>query len=309
MKKYFENINTAIFISFIAMILWGSAIPMIKVSYEVFHISNFDYGAKILLAGYRFLGAGILVIFYKMMFERTPIAWSKANWKFLFLLSLVQITVQYIFYYIGLGNTDGVKAAVIQGLNSILIVLLAHFMFSDDKMNRKKAIALVMGMVAVILANVTKNINFSFHLKGEGFILIATVFNAWGTLMVRKYGQHQDTYLISIFQFLFGSIWLILLGHLTMKENLVLSWQGIFLILYGSFISGTAFLLWYMVLKYQKAGNIGIFKLFVPIFGSLLAAVFLHEKLTPNLFAALALTVGASLFLNSKWMEEKNYLE
>lgn len=305
MKKYVEQFSTAVIISLLAMALWGSAIPMIKISYEMFHIASNDYGGKILLAGLRFLGAGLLVSVYYGLFSREKIAWSKVNWKFFISLALVQVTFQYIFYYVGLGHTDGVKAAVIQSLNSVLVVTLAHFMFIDDKMNKKKTIALMMGMVAVCIANFSQGVSFRFSLTGEGFILIATTFNALGTLMVRKYGQNQNTYLISAFQFLFGSLWLIGIGLQKMEGSLYVTAQGLLLLGYGSFISATAFLLWYMVLKYQKAGNIGIFKLFVPIFGSLMSAAVLQEKFSVQLWIALALTIGASLFLHSRWLEPK----
>ncbi|MDO5715425.1 MAG: DMT family transporter [Tissierellia bacterium] len=308
MKKYFENKITSAFIALFAMFLWGSAIPLIKTSYQIFHIPGDDIGAKILLAGYRFFGAGLIVLVYKWLFDREKIDYRKINIKLLFAISLVQISLQYGFYYIGLSNTDGVKAAIVQGLNPLIIVVLAHFVFVDDRITLKKAIALCIGLIGVLISNIS-NLSgltgFQFTFSGEGFILCSTFFNALGTIMMRKYGQDQNSYIVSIFQFIFGSSILIIIGKFTSQTELVFHWKGILLLLYGSFISSTAFLLWYLLLKYQKAGNIGIFKLFIPIFGSILSILFLGESYNMTLFIALLLTSFATLFLNSNLMEKR----
>ena len=43
-------------------VLWGSAVPAIKIAYELFQIGPEDTGSRILLAGARFMIAGLMTI-------------------------------------------------------------------------------------------------------------------------------------------------------------------------------------------------------------------------------------------------------
>ena len=64
-------------------------------------------------------------------------------------------------------------------------------------------------------------------------------------------------------------------------------------------LSTVAFSLWSMLLKYNQVGQVAIFGFSIPIFGSLLSALILGEKLfsLQNL-AALALVSAGILVVN-----------
>ena len=72
------------------------------------------------------------------------------------------------------------------------------------------------------------------------------------------------------------------------------------MILYGSFISATSFSIWTSVLQRYHANEFSVYKLFIPIFGSLLSVLVLDEPFTLNMAIGLALVLLGSFILNRK---------
>lgn len=300
MDKYFKNKTSAILISLFAMFLWGSAIPMIKTMYIFLNVPIEDTGAKILIAGIRFFFAGVLSLVYMILLNKEKIDKSKINYKFLIVLGIEQITLQYIFYYIGLSNAQGVKASIVQASNALIMVLLSCMLLPFERLTVRKILALFIGTLGIIISNLKGTGDLAFKINGEGAVLLSTTLNALGSVLVRKYGQDQNSFVISVAQFLIGSIPLCILGYSLHYTPLVFDFKAIVLMLYGSFISATSFTLWYMVLKYHSSGEFGVYKLFVPIFGTITSIIFLSEEFTFRLLIGLVFVIFGSYVLNSK---------
>lgn len=293
-----KNKKLAIIFSIIAMFLWGSAIPTIKTTYLELGIGAYDTGEKIEIAGIRFFLAGLITLVYFLLFDRKTKDFKKLNWKFVIVLGLLQTTFQYIFYYIGLSNTLGVKSSIIQASNSLIVVVLSTFLLPEDKINSKMIVALVLGSLGILVSNSAGAIDASFKLNGEGFIIISTIINALCTILVRKYGRKENPYLLTGIQFLIGSVFMIILGYSMAGFDFDFTTKAIGLLVYASFISATAFTIWTLVLKYHSANEFSIYKLFIPIFGSVLSVIFLGETFTLRLALGMGLVLISSLILN-----------
>ncbi|MDO5047151.1 MAG: DMT family transporter [Anaerococcus sp.] len=293
-----KNKKFAVIFSILAMLLWGSAIPTIKTTYLELGIGGADTGQKIALAGIRFFVAGLITLIYFLIFDRNFKDFKKLDWKFVLILGLLQTAIQYIFYYIGLSNTLGVKSSIIQASNSLIVVILSAFLLPEDKINAKMIIALILGSLGIIITNTGSSIEGGLTLTGEGFIIISTTINALCTILVRKYGRGENPYLLTGFQFLLGSVFMILLGISLGGFTLNFNLKASILLAYAAFISATAFTIWTIVLKYHSANEFGIYKLFIPIFGSLLSILFLGEPFGLRLGIGMALVLFASFLLN-----------
>lgn len=293
-----KNKKLAIIFSIIAMFLWGSAIPTIKTTYLELGIGTYDTGEKIEIAGIRFFLAGLITLVYFLLFDRKTKDFKKLNWKFVIVLGLLQTTFQYIFYYIGLSNTLGVKSSIIQASNSLIVVVLSTFLLPEDKINPKMITALILGSLGILVSNSAGAIDAGFKLNGEGFIIISTIINALCTILVRKYGRKENPYLLTGIQFLIGSVFMIILGYSMAGFDFDFTFKVIGLLVYASFISATAFTIWTLVLKYHSANEFSIYKLFIPIFGSLLSVIFLGETFTLRLALGMGLVLISSLILN-----------
>ena len=250
--------------------------------------------------------AGILAIFYHQFFKTKESKFSKLNLKFVIILSLVQTTFQYFFYYIGLSNTHGVKASIIQAFGSFLIVIMAAAFIPGERLNLNKVLAVIIGTAGILVTNLNGDAGGGISLKGEGFIIIATFFNALATILVRLKGRNQDPFLLTGSQFALGGLVLIFGGIFLKKSAFNLSPLAFIMIAYGAFISATAFSLWTIILQYHSAGEFGIYKLFIPIFGTILSIIFLKEKFTFLLFIGLALVIIGTLVLNMKNLKKSS---
>lgn len=294
-----KNKKFAIIFSIFAMFLWGSAIPTIKTTYLELGIGASDTGQKILVAGIRFFMAGIITLIYFLIFDKNYKDFKKLDWKFVIILGLIQTSIQYLFYYIGLSNTFGVKSSIIQAANSFIVVIFSALLLPEDKINSKMILALVIGTIGIIITNTGKPIGGEvMKLTGEGFIIVSTSINALCTVLVRKYGKGMNGYLLTGLQFFVGSIILIIVGRSLSGEWISFTGKAAILLVYAAFISATAFTIWTLVLQKHSANEFGIYKLFIPLFGSILSVIVLGEVFTLRLALGMVLVLSASLILN-----------
>ena len=286
-----KNKKIAIVATLMAMLLWGSAIPTIKTTYQ-----------ELGIAGIRFFLAGLLGFLYLKLFNKEKIVKEDISYKYIFVLSLTQTFVQYLIYYIALSNTSGVKAAIIQSSNAFMVVLISLVLLPAEKVHPKTIIAIILGTIGIIVVNGgLSGMTTEFNPMGEGLILLSTFFNALSSVYVRKNDKNQNEYLVTASQFILGSIPLIIIGKILHPQALVFTGKSILLLIYGAFISATAYVIWNTVLKYQKASEMGMYKLFIPIFGSILSVIILGEYFTFNLMMGLVLVMLGSLVLNTNF--------
>lgn len=64
LKGIFQHKWSVIGIAVFCSILWGSAFPVLKISYEELQMAPGDIAAKIVFAGGRFLLAGLIVLLF-----------------------------------------------------------------------------------------------------------------------------------------------------------------------------------------------------------------------------------------------------
>ena len=300
MEHSFKNKKFAIVVSLFCMILWGSAVPLIKSTYAILQIGADDIGGKMLVAGIRFFFAGLLGLAYFLLLDREKAHVKNLTWHYVLVLSLLQTSIQYLFYYVGLSHTMGVKASIIQASNAFFVVILSALILKNDRITSQRVLSLLIGTAGILVVNFQAGSEMSFHWNGEGAILAATIFNALATVYVRKNGQNQNPALATGLQFLVGSLPLIAIGWVIRGQFLTLNLKAVLMLLYGAFVSATAFTLWSMVLKHQNSGEFGVYKLFIPIFGSVFSVLILKEAFTMNLLIGMILVLTGSLILNRK---------
>lgn len=294
-----KNKKFAILATIFAMVLWGSAIPTIKTTYMELNIGRSDTGSQILIAGIRFFLAGLLGLIYYKKFSKEKSEKENISLKYIVILSLIQTSIQYMIYYIALSNTQGVKASIIQASNSFIVVILSFFLLPNEKIHPNTILAIILGTLGIVVVNGGfSNMGSEFNPLGEGLILISTTFNALSSIYVRKYGRNQDQFFATAAQFILGSIPLIIIGLIMNDKTLAFTPKSVILLAYGAFISATAYVIWNQVLKIYSANEMGMYKLFIPIFGSVFSVIFLGENFTLNLLIGLILVMLGSVILN-----------
>lgn len=300
-KKYFTEKFYVIAIAIFCCILWGSAFPVLKISYIELNMSPSNLNAKIVFAGMRFLLASILLFIFVSLFIKKSIAIKKKQILLLLSLGLLQTTLQYSLFYIGLANTTGTKSAILTSTGSFFVVILAHFIYSDDKMNIRKTIGIITGFTGIILVNWGKGgFSLDFSFMGEGLLIISAFISAFGTIMAKKLSKDIHPFLVTAWQMLLGSILLISFGLPQLEPNAItFTTKGWLLLLYSSFLSASAFSLWYSLLKYNKAGEISLYKFMIPVSGSILSTIFIPgENFSLYILFALIFVVFGIVAIN-----------
>ena len=281
----------------ISCALWGSAFPCIKIGYKLLNIAADDVSTQILFAGVRFTLAGVLSIVFESIIERRVLLPKKSSIGNILKLCMMQTVIQYLFFYVGLAHSSGVTGSIITGTNSLLTILIACFIFRQEKMTLPTMIGCVVGLAGVVVANLGGgSIGTQMHLNGEGFVFIAALFYAISSIYLKKYSQQDDPVMLSGYQFLVGGLILSVLGFATGGRLSGFTLQSSLLLLYLGFLSAMAYALWGILLKYNPVSRVAIYGFTNPVIGVLLSALLLGEGgqafSTKNLLALLLVCMG-----------------
>lgn len=258
--------------------LWGSAFPCIKIGYRLFDIASGDVAAQILFAGCRFTLAGVLALAIGSALNREWLVPKCRSYGRIAKLALLQTVAQYIFFYVGLANTTGVKASIIEGVNVFIAILVASLLFHQEKLSAAKILGCVIGFAGVVLVNISGGgLDLGFHFTGEGFIFLSTIAYAFSSVFLKRYSKEDNPVLLSGWQFVFGGLVMIVCGLLAGGRLSEWSVAGVLMLLYMAVISAVAYSLWGILLKYNPVSKVAVFGFMNPVFGVILSAILLHE--------------------------------
>ncbi|WP_068673400.1 DMT family transporter [Oceanobacillus sp. Castelsardo] len=302
MRGIFQNRWAVIGIAIFCSILWGSAFPVLKVSYEEFQMAPDDVISKIVFAGMRFLLAGLIVLAFLLFMKPKSIIVTRRQFFILMILGIIQTALQYFFFYNGLAKVTGMQGAILNSSGTFLTVILAHFFYVNDRMNWKKAFGLLAGFLGIIVANWGQAFEFSFTFTGEGYMILSGLTSAIATIMAKELATGIHPFAITGWQLSLGAVFLLLVGVPNLSEGaMVFTPFGWGLFIYSALLSSVAFALWYSILKYNNAGEISMYKFIVPVSGAILSSIFIPgEHLNFYTVAALALVAVGIMIVNYK---------
>lgn len=307
-KKLFSENPYKIIISLISCVLWGSAFPVLKISYSEMNIAQNDMGARIVLAGMRFFLASILLFLFIKFAMKLSLKLSKKDFFNMTMLGLFQTALYYFLFYNGVANTTGLKASIIGALETFFTVIVASMFYSNDKIDLKKLIGLTTGFAGIILANWGQKFGSGFSFLGEGLLILSSLMGAFCSIFVKNFGQKMHPFIITAWQMFLGSLMLLLYGVPKMSQSTMnFTPMATGLLIYSAFLSAVAFSLWFALLKHNKAGEISLYRFMIPVSGAVLSAIFVPgEKFTIYILLSLCLVVLGivSVNLHSKLKKE-----
>lgn len=287
-------------------LLWGSAFPVIKIGYELYDIGSTDIFSQLLFAGCRFGIAGVMSIIIGSVTAKHYNRLRKEEAPKVVVLSLFQTILQYVFFYIGLANTTGVKASVIEGANVFAALLVSGLIFRMESVTGRKLLGCLLGFCGVVIVNLGSGLDVSFRFVGEGFILISTLSYAFSTVLMKHFSRECDPVMLSGRQFLFGGIVMALGGIAGGGHIHTESLWGIVLLFYLAAVSACAYSLWSVLLKLNSVSRVAVYGFLNPVFGVCLSALLLNEGAAFGVKTAAALVlVCAGIYLVNSESREK----
>ena len=294
-KINYSSKKFVVLVAILCCLLWGSAYPSIKIGYVLFHIPNGNIPSELVFAGYRFILAGIIVLFVAQMSGRKIFSITKANIKQLFILGVLQTLLEYVFFYIGLANTTGAKGSIMNATGTFFSVIIAHFIYKDDRLHFRKILGCLLGFLGVMIINFNSSLlNFSFNFVGDGFLIIAALFFSIGSIYSKKLSKSMDVMVITGYNLFIGGALLAALG-LSFGGNIShFTLESTSLLIYMALLSAGAFTLWTQLLKFNKVSLVSIFYFLIPVFGVILSGIFLSENIfeVRYAFALILVSLG-----------------
>lgn len=279
-------------------ILWGSAYPAIKNGYALLHIAPSDIASQMLFAGWRFALAGLILLLVASTMKKPILALSGRQAGQVALLGLTQTTIQYVFFYIGLAHASGVKSSIMNATGVFFSVVLAHFIYANDRLNGRKALGCLIGFLGVVVVNLGGGaLGFNFSLLGEGFVVIAAFVLAAASIYGKRLSADMDPMVMTGWQLLIGGAILIGIGLIGGGQLDGLDVRSGGLLLYMALLSAVAFAVWSLLLKHNSVGMIAAFNFLIPVFGVTLSAIFLGESLLRWSYLAALVLVCAGIWL------------
>lgn len=200
------------------------------------------------------------------------------SWKYVLCLALFQTLLQYLFFYIGLAHTSGVKSSIVQSVSVFVTIVISVWVFRLEKMTRKKVLGCAIGIAGVILVNFEAGaLDTNVTLPGEGFIFLSTVAYAFSVSLMKIFSKKESAVVLSGYQFAVGGLVMVLIGVAVGGRFGEVSAGGCIMLVYLALVSAVAYTLWGILLKKYELSSVAVYGFLTPVFGAVLSTIFLGE--------------------------------
>ena len=287
-----------VLLAFLCQALWGVVFPVIKKSYELFSISG--VGSTLLFASIRFMIAGVLLLLLESAVSRRfPLVRGKDAGK-LILLGTIQTGLTYTFQYIAMLNASSINCSILNGTGVIFSTIIAHFLFSDDRMTLRKAAGAIIGFLGVLVCFVWGGKLEGFSLKGEGLLLLSIICFVSGANLSRKITKGMNSVVVSGYNLLTGGVEIFLLSLLLGGKVQYGGIMGMGCLLFLSLTSCVCLYLWTALINANSVSKIAVFQCVNPITGAIAAALLLGESVfEPKYIISVLLVVLGIVIITS----------
>lgn len=294
-------LKSTTFLAILACWLWSTAFVGVKIGLE--------FQAPFQFAGIRFFISGILIFIYFAK-PKQFFAELKTNWKFILLLSTVQVFGHYALFYSGINMIPSALAAMIIGSQPLFIAVVAHFSFHNDRMTPLKTGSILIGVIgiAIITLGRTKvEMKGELELLGIGLLLLNNVISGYSNVIVVKRSGGISPYVLSSTSLMIGGLMLSIVsiplegintGPFPPKYWYALAWL--------SFLSAAAFTIWYSLLQRPgvKVSILNVWKFLIPVAGAGLSWIILTDE-KPDLISIIGMAIIAVSLISLNYANRK----
>ena len=295
-----QRVWVVILAIFIA-VAWGWAFPLLKLGFDEFGIAQSMTASKILFAGLRFASAGIILLIIAALTGKSFKVDTTWGWGYIVAFALLNTTLHYTFFYIGLSNSAGARAAILNSLGTFILVLLACMVFKSDKLTTKKLIGCLIGFAGILTLNIGGTESGKFTLDGDGMIIINTICTAMAGLLIRSVSRRVDIFVGTGYGLAIGGALLIIPGFAFGGSLPTITLSGILILATLIAISAACFAIYNKLISCNPVGKIAIFNSLIPIVGAITSCLCLGETFYwKYLISALLAATGIYIINRAK---------
>ncbi|MEC1180526.1 DMT family transporter [Metasolibacillus meyeri] len=255
-----------------------------------------NYSSPLLLAGLRFLLAGIIMaVIVKLLKRKQPS--DLKNWGRVTIIGTLQTAGVMGCIFISLRTIPASESSILTFMNPLLVIIFGTlFLGIKYKWYQWSGVALGFLGVGITLGGIN-----DFKI-GIVFGAFSAVFWAVSTLLVNKWGMNFDTWSLSAYQMLFGGTLLLLLSLVLENPYFIVNTNSIFILLWLSIMSSIVqFAVWYFLLQNGEPGKTSSYLFLAPLFGVLTGSILLDEPISYSLI------VGGVFILTGIYLVNSNF--
>lgn len=303
-QNLFQRPLWAALFAFTAAFLWGWAYPFIKLGFDEFEITADMTGSKMLFAGIRFFVSGVIILSIAKLTHRSFSFKEEARDSvlasslFLLAFTLLNTTLHYAAFYIGLSHSQGSRAAILNSLSVFVLVLLACAFFKSDKLTFRKMVGCAIGFGGILSLNLGGEGSGSFTFLGDGMIILNALCGAFAGLMTRGVNKRVDVFVGTGYSLGIGGALLVIPGLLLGGTLPHVTLLGLFYLLMLIAISTIGFTLYNKLLTCNPVGKIAIWNSLIPVVGAVTSCLCLAEEFQWKYAVAATLTTAGIYIIN-----------
>lgn len=288
--------KTKIYLAYaILSIIWGTTWYALKISLNEGMVPAYAVGVRFIFGG--------LIFWLLMLLRREKLPLNKRAISIYIQFGLFNFGLSYALTYWGTQYIYSNMASIIWAGFPILTSLMAHFYLPTERLNRKKSISLLLGILGTVLI-----ISQSQNLGGENVkigvfvVFLAVLVASWPNAYLKKYKNEVNTFQLNAVSQSIGGIFLFSFALLT-EPGPAMIWTQTnilataYLVIFGSVIT---FSLYYWLFGYLSLSQITYVAFFPPIIAIFVGWVFLNEKLTLPILIGAGLILFGALLVNFK---------
>lgn len=243
----------------------------------------------------------LLPLAYVPMRKALPLA--RIHWKLVLALSLLGVAGFNSLVYVGLQTTTATNGVLLQTVTPVFTILLAG-LFLHEHSNLRQWLGLLVSMLGVLVIISQADVGILQRLaftRGDVWILAAALDWAVYTILLRKLPPGLKGLPILGFTVTLGALAIL---PLYLHETLTAHAMPLTLVSVGSvlyvavFPSLLSYLFWNDATQRLGASRTGQFSYLLPVFGILLAVLFLGERVYAYHALGAVLVVGGLVITN-----------
>jgi probable blue pigment (indigoidine) exporter len=260
------------------------------------------YSSPLLLVALRFLNAGIIMAVIVLVLKR-PLPKTKEKWLKMLLVGSFQTAGVMGCIFLSLRTITAGESSILTFTNPLLVVVFGTI-FLKTRYKIYQWFGVVLGLIGV---GITVGAQLEFKI-GIIFGVLSAIFWSTATLLVKRWGEDFDTWVLSAYQMLFGGLLLFFLSFTLENPFFILNSHSVFILLWLTIMSSIVqFAVWYYLLQNGDPGKTSSFLFLAPFFGVLSGWLLLGEKLHPSIIVG-GLFIIIGIYLVNRNFDWKNNL-
>jgi drug/metabolite transporter (DMT)-like permease len=275
--------------------LWGSSYLFIKIGVEA-GLQPFTLVAGRLLIGFVLLAVVVAV-------AREQLPRNVRIYGHLAVMAVFSVALPFCLITFAEQSTDSTLAAILNASVPLFVILIAAAALADERITAPRVAGLVVGFIGVaILVGFDPGVLAGTDVVAVLALIGSSISYATGAVYARRYAHGLRPMIPAMFQV---GIAMLMTGTLALIFEQPITIPGRFdailaVVWLGLLGSGTAYLVFFRLLREWGATRTSLVAYLLPVFGIVLGAAVLQEHVDARTILGTALVIGGIALVNAR---------